>query len=78
LKAYQDYDPIKQYFYGGTSMNQIFDWCVNVLIYWANVFGVTYKEINVWIFVILWPLLTILLLGIIVMQYRMIRRLSRR
>jgi hypothetical protein len=59
-------------------MNQIFDWCVNVLIYWANVFGMTYKEINVWIFVILWPLLTILLIGIIVMQYRTIRRLSRR
>jgi hypothetical protein len=59
-------------------MNQIFDWCVNVLIYWANVFGITYKDINVWIFVIIWPLLTLLLIGIIVMQYRMIRRLSRR
>jgi hypothetical protein len=59
-------------------MNQVFDWCVNVLIYWANVFGITYKEINVWIFVIIWPLLTILLIGIIVMQYGMIRRLSRR
>ena len=59
-------------------MNQIFDWCVNVLIYWANVLGMTYKEINVWVFVILWPLLTILLIGIIVMQYRTIRRLSKR
>lgn len=57
-------------------MNQIFDWCVNVLIYWANVFGITYKEINVWVFVIVWPLLTVLLIGIIVMQYRTIRRLS--
>ncbi|MGZ9222833.1 MAG: hypothetical protein ACXW4Q_12065 [Anaerolineales bacterium] len=59
-------------------MNQIFDWCVNVLIYWANIFGITYKEINVWVFVILWPLLTLLLICIIVMQYRTIRRLSRR
>ena len=58
-------------------MNQIFDWCVNVLVYWANVFGITYKEINVWVFVILWPLLTILLIGIIVMQYRIIRKLSK-
>ena len=58
-------------------MNQIFDWCVNVLIYWANVFGITYKEINVWVFVIIWPLLTLLLIGIIVMQYRTIRRLSK-
>jgi len=59
-------------------MNQIFDWCVNMLIYWAHVFGITYKEINVWVFVISWPLLTILLIGIIVMQYRTIRRSSRR
>lgn len=59
-------------------MNQMFDWCVNVLIYWANVLGMTYKEINVWVFVILWPLLTILLIGIIVMQHRTIRRLSKR
>ena len=58
-------------------MNQIFDWCVNMLIYWANVFGITYKEINVWVFVIIWLLLTILLIGIIVMQYRTIRRLSK-
>lgn len=58
-------------------MNQIFDWCVNVLIYWATVLGITYKEINVWIFVIIWPLLTLLLVGIIVMQYRTIRRLSK-
>ena len=58
-------------------MDQIFDWCVNVLIYWANVFGITYKEINVWVFVIIWPLLTILLIGILVMQYRMIKRLSK-
>ncbi len=78
LKAYQGYDPIQQYLHGGTWMNQIFDWCVNVLIYWANVFGVTYKEINVWVFVIIWPLLTILLIGIIVMQYRTIRRLSKK
>ncbi len=58
-------------------MDQIFDWCVNVLVYWAQVFGITYKEINVWVFVILWPILTILLIGIIVGQYRTIRKLSR-
>lgn len=58
-------------------MDQIFDWCVNVLVYWAQIFGITYKEINVWVFVILWPILTILLISIIVGQYRTIRKLSR-
>ena len=58
-------------------MDQIFDWCVNVLVYWAQVFGITYKEINVWVFVILWPILTIILIGIIIEQQRTIRKLSK-
>jgi hypothetical protein len=58
-------------------MDQIFDWCVNVLIYWAGMLGITYKEINVWVFVIIWPLLTAILLGVIVAQQRKIRQLSR-
>jgi hypothetical protein len=59
-------------------MNQIFDWCVNILMYWASILGITYKEINVWIFVILWPILTIGLIGVIILQRRTIRRLSNR
>ena len=56
-------------------MDQIFDWCVNVLVYWASVFGITYKEINVWVFVIIWPILTIILITIIVEHRRTIRKL---
>ena len=29
-------------------MNAIFDWCVEILVYFAGVFGIIYKEINVW------------------------------
>ena len=58
-------------------MDQIFDWCVNVLIYWAGIFGITYKEINVWVFVIIWPILTIKLMGILVIQRRIIHQLSK-
>jgi len=58
-------------------MDQIFDWCVNVLVYWAGILGITYKAINVWVFVILWPILTIILIGVIVVQRRMINQLSR-
>ncbi len=59
-------------------MDQIFDWCVNVLVYWAGLFGITYKEINVWVFVIIWPILTIILMGILVMQRRIIHQLSKK
>ena len=58
-------------------MDQIFDWCVKVLIYLAGMFGITYKEINVWVFVILWPILTVILVGIIVVQQRKIRQLPK-
>ena len=56
-------------------MDQIFDWCVTVLVYWANIFGITYKEINVWVFVIIWPILTILLVLIIIRQQQRIHQL---
>jgi hypothetical protein len=58
-------------------MDQIFDWCVNVLIYWANIFGITYKEINVWVFVIIWPIMTIGLVAIIVRQRQRIQQFSK-
>lgn len=56
-------------------MDQIFDWCVNGLVYWAGVFGITYKEINVWVFVILWPMMTIALIAVIMAQHRKIQQL---
>jgi hypothetical protein len=59
-------------------MDQIFDWCVNVLVYWAGIFGITYKEINVWVFVIIWPILTIVLAAVILWQGRRIQQLSKK
>ncbi|HEX2995841.1 MAG TPA: hypothetical protein VHP14_13530 [Anaerolineales bacterium] len=58
-------------------INQIFDWCVAVLVYWAGVLGMTYKEINVWVFVIVWPIVTLVLIAIIILQQRKIKRLSK-
>ncbi|HLO29109.1 MAG TPA: hypothetical protein VK249_08245 [Anaerolineales bacterium] len=58
-------------------MDQIFDWCVHALVYWAGILGITYKEINVWVFVIIWPVLTLMLIGIIVVQRRTIRKLAK-
>ena len=57
-------------------MDQIFDWCVNVLVYWAGILGITYKEINVWVFVLLWPIVTVIMGAIIIWQARRLRQLS--
>jgi Flp pilus assembly protein TadB len=59
-------------------MDAIFDWCVEVLVYFAGVFGITYKEINVWVFVIIWPILTLALLTVLFLQQKRIRRLQQR
>jgi hypothetical protein len=58
-------------------MDAIFDWCVQVLVYFAGVFGVTYKEINVWVFVIIWPIFTLVLVTIIIRQQIRIRNLEK-
>ena len=57
-------------------MNTIFDWCVNVLVYWAGILGITYKEINVWVFVIIWPIVTVIMGIVILWQRRLIHKLS--
>ena len=57
-------------------MNAIFDWCVDVLVYWAGILGITYKEINVWVFVIIWPIITLILVAIIFWQRSRIRKLA--
>lgn len=42
-------------------MNTIFDACVDLLLFIANITGLSYEEVNVIIFCIIWPLLTIYL-----------------
>lgn len=59
-------------------INEIFEVCVQLLIAMADALGMTYKAINVWIFVVIWPLLTIGLLAIIFLQRRKIRKLRQR
>jgi len=56
-------------------IDSIFDWCVNVLVYWANMLGITCKEINVWVFVFLWPVITVSM-GIVILRQRQLLRNS--
>jgi hypothetical protein len=58
-------------------INEIFDWCVQILIIAAGKIGITYKAINVWVFVIIWPVFTILLICLIIFQRFRIRHLLR-
>ena len=42
-------------------IDQTFDICVKLLIDLANFMGISYEEINVWLFVVIWPLLSLVL-----------------
>jgi hypothetical protein len=42
-------------------IDEIFNFCVRLLYDIGGVLGITYEEINVWLFVIIWPLASLLL-----------------
>jgi len=54
-------------------MHELFDICVDILYWIADLTGWTYKEANIWIFVIIHPLLTLVLLYIVLVQRRIIK-----
>jgi len=58
-------------------IDAIFDWCVRLLVFMAGQLGITYKAINVWVFVIIWPVFTLVLIGLLIVQWLRIRRLTR-
>lgn len=59
-------------------MDAVFDWCVAILVYYAGIFGITYKEINVWVFVIIWPIFTLILIASVFIQQIRIQRLLKK
>ena len=52
----------------------IFDWAVIALVELARWLGITYEEINVWLFVIIGPALLVASLLVNLALYRKIRR----
>ena len=43
-------------------MNQLFYYCVEILKQIAELTGMSYEEANIWIFVVIHPLITLLLI----------------
>ena len=42
-------------------IDRTFNFCVRLLYDIGGVLGITYEEINVWLFVIIWPIASLLL-----------------
>lgn len=56
-------------------MNQLFDLCVELLLWLAGMLGLTYEAINIWIFCVIWPLLSVVaIIYIVVLRRRVHQR----
>jgi hypothetical protein len=59
-----------------TLVDSIFNSCVLFLNNLAKLLGMTYNEINVWIFCIVWPAFTIFLIVRLIQLKRKIKKLK--
>ena len=48
-------------------INYTFDWCVKLLEQTAYILGLTYQEINVWLFCIILPIILLIMMIQIIM-----------
>jgi len=58
--------------------NSLFYYCVHLLQVWAKMVHMTYEEINIWIFVIIEPIVFFLMLLVILIQFVKIQKLKLR
>ncbi len=47
-------------------IDNTFNFCVILLYNIGSLFGITYEEINVWIFVVIWPLISLIMFAEII------------
>jgi hypothetical protein len=55
-------------------MKELFDYCVDIIKYIAQITGLTYEEVNIYLFVIIHPLITLILLILCIKYYRKVKR----
>ena len=48
---------------GDATVDYIFMMCVALLTDLAKFLGISYEEVNIWIFVVIWPILTLYMLA---------------
>lgn len=60
---------------GGPTIDYIFKLCVVLLNDLAQFLGTSYEAINIWIFVIIWPILTLYLIFRVILLRRKVRQL---
>jgi hypothetical protein len=59
------------------SINNFFTWCCSYIDFYAHKLGCTYEELNIYLFVILEPLLILMLLVLLINKNKQYSRLKR-
>ena len=54
-------------------IDKAFIWCVDLLEWLATKLGTTYKAVNVWIFCVIWPIITLALIAAVIWQWLIIQ-----
>lgn len=54
---------------------ELYWYCVDFVINAANLTGLTYRDLNAMLFLVVWPVVTVGLVGIVVYQGVILRRL---
>lgn len=58
-------------------IDSVYAWCVKVLMAGAEFIGITYKEINIFIFCVIGPIVFVLMAVTIVYQWLKIKKLKK-
>jgi len=61
---------------GDATIDYIFMMCVALLTDLAKFLGISYEEVNIWIFVVIWPILTLYMLARIFFLKRKVKLLA--
>ncbi len=57
-------------------MNAVFNICVKFLVVCAHLLGITYQQINVWLFVIIHPLITLVCITLFIILFIKYKKLK--
>ena len=57
-------------------INEVFAAADGFIRWLALVSGISYESVNVYIFIVIWPIYTLALMAVVTIQFRVIRRLK--
>lgn len=77
MKKYDTFSELYSALLNQHSVNGFFNWCCSCIDFYAHKLGCTYEELNIYLFVILEPVLILLLLGLLIYKSKQYSRLKR-